>query len=410
MSTDVIYLSRFNTFCGVSTYTEQLAEAVSLTSVEVSVVTSDHGQRVDNNNRDALSDLPSVVSWKEDGPLDKTTELLINRQPKIVHIQHEFSIFRYPNALIALCQDLKRKSNHKIKIVLTAHAVPKCGVESIGRFAHLLRMVDAVIVHSNIAQRVIRSYVDQSNMPIIEIIPHGMLEPQDKCSVELAREKLQIKHSKNLFVILVLGFIAHYKKHMFLLQLLEVIHKRKMVAPEEVMVVIAGLPHPQGVVGEKIVSSLDERAKRMKISEFVNLFPEFVPFEKLSWFYGAADMTLHACATNYHSSSGSIRTDLSYGMPVLAQHSLITEDLPKDVVMLFNNEGDALNKLVLLVKREDYRDRMSSKALQMARTNCWRNTAFKHVRLYEKLMGDSFRGKKEGIRIALLHASPFFGS
>jgi glycosyltransferase involved in cell wall biosynthesis len=408
MSDDIIYLSRFNTFCGISTYTEQLAEAISKGGfgIKVAAASSDHVQVIHEQERGMIPSIASMISWKEDGSLSDTADMLLERNPKVVHIQHEFSIFRDSYALIQLCRTIRDRSRGKIKLILTAHSVPRCGVESIGKFSKLIRAVDAVIVHSPIAKRAIGDYAEQKGIPTVRVIPHGMLVPQNKWKKSAAQHELGLPNNKNLFVILVLGFIAHYKKHVVLLQLLEAIRQKGMVAPTKVFILIAGMPQPQGKVGEILVGSLKAAAQRKGLSDSIMIVPGFVPFDELPVFYGAADMTLHAYAAKYHSSSGSIRTDLSYGMPVMAQYSLITQDLPKDTVMLFNKEGDALNKLFIMITKRDRRQGMAERAIQMAKRHAWPNTALTHIKLYESLTGYSLRNN---IRISLLPTNPFAG-
>jgi glycosyltransferase involved in cell wall biosynthesis len=411
MKADVIFLSRFNTFCGVSTYTEQLAEAISNHVVNVHAMASDHTVNVTNtSDRDEIPDIPTVVTWNEDGPLKETTQTLIERKPRIVHIQHEFSIFRQAGALLQLCDNLKKEKD--IKVILTAHSVPQRGSELVGRFFHLIKSVDAVVVHSRIAYKVIQSYNYRRNekFPIVQVIPHGMLLPRKRWNKEKARKALCFGQNKNLFIVLALGFISQYKRHMVMLQLLQEINKRNLVKPKKILLVIAGASQPKGSGGKQLVNSLRLSANRMGIGNHVLVIPEFIPFSDLPLFFGFADMTIHMCDSNYHSSSGSIRTDLSYGMPVLTLRSPITQDLPSDVVMFASSEFDIIEKLIFMVKKDEYRKKMSRKALLMAEKHCWDSTALKHVRLYERIIKGPLGKRRDQVRVALFHASPFFRS
>jgi glycosyltransferase involved in cell wall biosynthesis len=182
-----------------------------------------------------------------------------------------------------------------------------------------------------------------------------------------------------------LGFIAQPKKHLVMLEALGFIKQQNSVAPKRVKLIIAGLPQPANSGGKHLVDDLRTMTKRHGLEDDVLILPEFVPFKLLPMFYGAADFTIHICGESSHSSSGSVRQDLSYGMPVLVQHAELTADIRGDTVMFFKDEKDIHSMLPLMIKQDDTRRRLSAKAHAMARRASWGNTASKHINLYERV-------------------------
>lgn len=400
MSVDLIYLSRFNTCCGVSTYTEQLAEAIARQSVSVSALASDHADRT-SVLREDIPKVPAMVSWSERNVCRALSDVL-DQNPKVIHIQHEFGIFQDTSGLLRLCQTIKKQAPGT-KLVLTAHTVPPGISNPEDDFIKTLRLMDAVVVHSRLARTVLCSYPASINSPI-HIINHGMLPPRERMPKSAAEEKLGIKSDKNRFTLLSLGFMTRNKKHVLLSQIISSANKRAMMHPKKLFLIIAGMPIPDED-GEALFNILRFAIKKFGAEKDVLLVPKFIPFDDLPVYYGAADMCVHFVDRSYHSSSGSIRMDLSYGMPVMAQMAELTQDLSPNTVSLFRNEDDFMTQLRVIASNKGRLKRMSSEAVTMAKNNSWGITASLHNMLYKKLAGSDFGDDISGrVRAAIFHS------
>jgi glycosyltransferase involved in cell wall biosynthesis len=413
MDPKVVYLGRFDTCCGVSTYTEQLAQAVVREGVEVAVLSSEHAARSTRRAcREALvRGIPNIICWEEDGDLGWAAEEVIKLQPAVLHVQHEFGIFRNQAALIQLCSSLRVATRGQIKVVLTAHTVPK---HRHGPLGPLMEVVDHLIVHSPEARRVI---VANGTPPCpIAVIPHGMLPPQEVADPVVARVAFGDLYpgdewqDQDIVTALSLGFISQSKKHHIMLEAFGFLKQQQRLAPKKLKFIIAGLPQPPSSGGEKLVGDLRTMVKRFDLEEDVLIMPEFVPFKLLPMLYGVADFTVHVCGPSSLSSSGSVRQDLSYGMPALVQRAELTADIPDDTVMFFKDEKDIFAMLPLMVKQDETRRRLRQNAHAMARKYAWPTTAARHIRLYERVSSQALkRGRWNAFRRAVIHAMNWTG-
>jgi hypothetical protein len=221
MDPKVVYLGRFNTCCGVSTYTEQLAQAVMEHGVSVAAVSSEHTARKTRREcREAVArDIPNIIAWDEEGDLNWAAEQVIDLSPAVVHIQHEFGIFRNHDALIQFCVSLRAATRGQIKVVVTAHTVPK---NQHGELGPLMQAVDHLVVHSATAKRALLD-AGKPGCPIT-VIPHGMLPPHEGVDGALARVAFSDFYGDkgwsdpNIVTALSLGFIAQPKKHLVMLE------------------------------------------------------------------------------------------------------------------------------------------------------------------------------------------------
>lgn len=393
MSVDLIYLSRFNTCCGVSTYTEQLAEAVARESVSVRALASDRVIRED------ISAIPAMVSWQENNVVQALADVL-EQKPKVIHIQHEFGIFQDSGGLLKLCKKIKKEAP-ETKFVLTAHTIPP-SINPTDAFLKTLELMDAVIVHSYKSKWIIGTYPGELKTPV-DVIQHGMLPLGKRMSRSAAEERLGIKQDKNRFTLLSIGFLTRNKKHVLLSQIVSAMNKKEMLLPKRLFLIIAGTPTPDDE-GEKILNSLKFAIGKLALQNDVLLLPQFVPFEELPVYYGAADMCVHFVDRSYHSSSGSIRMDLSYGMPVIAQRAELTHDLSPNTVALFRDESDFMTQLKVIARSKSRLKEMSKEAAKMTEKHSWRNTAIAHNRIYKKLAGTSFGDVSGRVRAAIFHS------
>jgi glycosyltransferase involved in cell wall biosynthesis len=392
LSVDLIYLSRFNTCCGVSTYTEQLAEAVAKESVSVKALASDHMPREDT------AAIPAMVSWSEKNVVKALSDVL-EESPKVIHIQHEFGIFQDSSGLLKLCKKIKKEAP-TTKLVLTAHTVPPF-LHPTDDFLKTLERMDAVIVHSFKSKSIIGTYSGVKTP--VSVIHHGMLPLRARMTRSAAEEMLGIKPDKNRFTLLSLGFLTRNKKHVLLSQIVSAMNKNEMLLPQRLFLIIAGMPTPDDE-GEALLRSLKFAIDKFGLEKDVMLVPKFVPFEDLPAYYGAADMCVHFVDRSYHSSSGSIRMDLSYGMPVIAQKAELTHDLSPNTVALFREESDFMTQLKAIARNKTRLKKMSEEAAKMTDRFSWKNTANAHNKLYKQLAGTSFGDISGRVRAAIFHS------
>lgn len=396
MSTDVLFLSRFNAFCGVSTYTEQLATALSSKHVDVGALSSDFKTRRD------CSEVPCIVGWSEDGDLEEAVEAIIELDPKIVHLQHENGIFRDTVALSELCDEIRIKTN--ARLVMTAHTIPR-GLPRHGHdFWRLIRRMDAVIVHSMMTQQIVSRYTNIKNPEKVHFIPHGMLDfvpPMDRA---VACKQLGLDPSENIFRLLSMGFISNNKRHMAMLQIVGAIVSHERLAPKTLELVIGGqaADDAKGLVG-----LLKKNARSLEIEKNVHVIDKFIPFDQLPYYYGSADMAIHMTQPSHLAASGSMRTDLSHGLPIIALQSNMTFDVGRSVLKV-GSPAEMMTRLYQVSRdHDDTLKVMRDQTRSFTKQHRWSKIAAEHLALYEKVCGETLRDQRDGVRSALFHSSPW---
>jgi glycosyltransferase involved in cell wall biosynthesis len=395
MSIAVLFLSRFNAFCGVSTYTEQLATALANRRVDVRALSSDFRPRATE------SDVPCIVGWSEDGNLADAFSKIDEHHPKIVHVQHEHGIFRSTRALTKLCRAIQE--NTSAKVIMTAHTIPRRLFGSDNDFVKLIRQVDGLIVHSSACKKAVLECSGIEKTTSIQVIQHGMLPPIKRHHRALSCSKINANSDKNIFRLLSMGFISSTKRYMTMLQAVMALVTRDLLAPKRAELLITG----QAPLGsEHLVELLRRSSHSMGISNNVRVVEGFVPFEFLPYYYSASDMAIHTVRSEHMSASGSMRTDLSHGLPIVATKSGMTEDLSRGVLKV-DGLGGLISRLVYVSKNAHVLKRLQQEAREFSRENSWINVAEKHLSFYERVGQEVIFDRSQGVRAALFHSSPW---
>ena len=162
--------------CGIAEYTSMLAEALlrNFSDIELVLV----GTFVKKGLRyyvEPYSGLDVCQSFNEEGGYEGIIDCLKNRgigRGSIVHIQHDYDIFRNNVEFVNLVRRLKEAG---IKVVITMHTVAHAlkGIEYVRFQRKLSEVADVIIVHSILQEyELIAQDADASK---IVRIPHGTL-------------------------------------------------------------------------------------------------------------------------------------------------------------------------------------------------------------------------------------------
>jgi glycosyltransferase involved in cell wall biosynthesis len=216
----------------------------------------------------------------------------------------------------------------------------------------------------------------------IWVIPHGPLfEEKPELSPRQARTELGLPVQEPL--VLCLGVISEYKGVPFLLDAW-----RKLVeSGGNGRLLIAGTGDA------RLLSSIREKVSADGLEASVDLWLRFIPVEKLSLFYQAADILVYpykACTT-----SGALLTGMNYGKAIIATKlPFFCENLRDGENAFLVDYGD-VNGLAyclrILVDRPEERDRVT-RALQeqVAQTVSWQEIAKATRTCYERILESSF--------------------
>ncbi len=360
--------------CGIATYTNYLIRGIEKVAPNLRITII--AEREASGQK--KSNLEVIPCWDRN---EDYTEVIFTQVKNFdtVHIQHEYSIYKFDNRLLKLLERLKGQA----KLVITIHCVRPAQFSERGavdeKFAKkIAHSADVVIVHLE-SQKAILERLGISSEKI-NIIPHGTeLSNEDKMK---ARKRLGLPQDGK--VILSFGFVKPHKCLHVMLEALKEIVDNNINA----YLFVAGSLAPNAGQGEK---NYLEFAKR-KIEEF-NLqsrviFPDkFFPNEDVPYILGASDLVLFPYYEEDRSASGSFHLSIGAKKPIIASRIPKFEELKNisDELLILPYNSSGIAKIALrLFQDQEFEDYVLKRIEKYRNKTSWVSVAKMHLELYEK--------------------------
>lgn len=304
-----------------------------------------------------------------------------------IHIQHEyflyggiFSACLFPFMLLLF--RLLRKS-----VIVTLHGIiPLSKIDEnfmkqnnmkgypsilrLGLFA-ITKLISffttKIIAHENYFKNILTKDYGINKDKIV-VIPHGIEERNDLINQEKAKEILGVKGKR---VLLFFGYITGYKGLELLIDAFGCLDDKKY------FLFIAGGEHPRlknDIAYQQYVKSLKEKAR--KISKNI-AFTGFVPEEKISLYFSAADLVLFPYKIAM-ASSGPLNLTFSYKKPFF-----VSKIFGKSIGINKLTFDDNPMKLAKKISNQKSYNRFFKKVIYLNKINSWEKIGKKHLLLYK---------------------------
>jgi glycosyltransferase involved in cell wall biosynthesis len=360
--------------CGIATYTDYLIHGIGEVdpAAEIKIVAEQGASPI---KQDKLEVTPS---W--DRNEDYVESIITHTKGvDVVHIQHEYSIYKFDDRLPSVLQGLDANA----KKVVTIHCVrpaqfsERAAVDE-NFAARIAQLADQVIVHLE-SQKAILTRLGIPPEKIL-IIPHGTeLSDEDK---KASRKRLRLPVDAK--ILLMFGFVKKHKcLHIVLEALVEILEKFKDVY----LFVAGGLAPTASQKDRDYAEFVGKRIAELGLQTNVIYPNRFFPNEDVPYLFGASDVVLFPYYEEDRSASGSFHLALGANKPVIASRIPKFEEL-KDVcdellVLPYNSSGIAKIALRLFEDTEFKRYVLDRTELFRKGTS-WQAVARKHLELYER--------------------------
>lgn len=359
--------------CGIATYTNYLVRGIIQTTEEVEIrIVCENGAGKFKGDR-----VEAIPCWRRDE--DYVEPILQHlKNVDLVHIQHEYSIYRFDDRLPSLLSKLEGIA----KRVITIHCVrPRqfSDVETIEEFTReIAERSDEVVVHLNSAKAILcRLGISPQK---VSVIPHGTeVSDVDKTT---ARKRLGLPQGSKILVMF--GFVKPHKcAHIAL----EAVKQLTDELGEVHFFIAGGLAPTASKKDKEYVDYLKSRIKELKLEEQV-IFPErFFPNEDVPYILGAADIILFPYYEEDRSSSGSLHLSIGARRPVIASRIPKFADLGEvcdELLVLPYNSGAIAGVALRLLTEPEFEKYIIERIEDYRMRTSWPATANRHLELYRK--------------------------
>lgn len=360
--------------CGIATYTDYLIHGIrKVDPVSKIKVIAEHG--ASQITQDKIEVIPC---WDRDKDY---VEVIISQAKDIdiIHIQHEYSIYKLDERL----PNLLHRLNKDIKKIITIHCIRPAqfsekGVVEEDFVARIAKLADEVIVHLPSQRRVLlRRGLSPSK---IHLIPHGTeLSDEDKVA---SRKRLGLPIEGK--ILLVFGFI---KKHKCLHILLDVLSKIVERFKDMYLFVAGGLAPTASNEDKEYAEYLSKRIEELRIRENVIYPNRFFPNEDVPYLFGASDIVLFPYYEEDRSVSGSFHLAIGAKRPVIASRIPKFEELKKisdELLVLPYNVCGIAEVVTRIFDDHEFREYILERIDEYRRVTSWEAVARQHLKLYRK--------------------------
>lgn len=340
MGLNVGIATTWKVHCGIASYSENLATALSKQGVNVYII------RVPRFGSPRLETYQNIIDSIPVKKLD------------CLHVQHEYGLWKgYERTFFPSLKQLG------LPVVTTMHSVGSWDVDRI-----IAGFSDRIIVHNEFCLKRL-GYPEKSG-----IIPHGMLEittpppPENLCKQSMGIDP-------RTPIIGYVGYISSYKG---LEMLIEAVSKIPKVA-----LLIGGGWHLE----EETEYTVNLKDWTSKVLPNRCRWLGFVSDEHLDMVYGAMRVVVYP--SRFITESGALLMALSHGKAVIASDlAPVREKAKQGALMTFKNVADLTRKIKLLLKDDDRRHALEAEAEKFTQKNSWTNISKKHIELYESVVAD----------------------
>ncbi len=369
--------------CGIATYTDYLIRGIRRVdcSLEIKVIAEKGASPVQGNGFEV------IPCW--DRSEDYVDPIISNLgEVDIVHIQHEYSIYKFDDRLPSLLQRISTNT----KNIITIHCVRPAQFSERGAVdedfaARIAGLADAVIVHLPTQEAILTRLAVPSKK--IHVIPHGTELSDEDRGVSRGRLGLPLDAK----ILLMFGFIKKHKNFHIVLEALAQIREKV----KGVYFFIAGGLAPNASKKDRdYVEFVAKRIRGLKLQRNVIYPKKFFPNEDVPYLLRASDIVLFPYYEEDRSASGSFHLAIGAKRPAIASRIPKFEELGNicdDLLVLpFNSSGIA-GTAIRLFEDQEFRQYVVSRIEQYRDLTSWQAVARQHIQLYRHAIGRTIEGK-----------------
>lgn len=359
--------------CGIATYTDYLVHGIKTVEpkLQISIIAENEASPVDEEN------FKVIPCWRrnEDYP-----EAIFNqtRNFDTVHIQHEYSIYKFDERLPRLLERLKGQ----VKLVITIHCIRPAQFSKRGavdeKYAQkIAQLADAVIVHLE-SQKAILQRLGISSKKI-NVVPHGS-ELSNK-NRQRSRKKLGLPQDGK--IILSFGFVKPHKCLHIMLEALKEIIENNINA---YLFIAGGLAPTADKKQKKYLEFMKKKIEELTLQSRI-IFPnKFFPNEDIPYILGASDLVLFPYYEEDRSASGSFHLSIGAKKPIIASRIPKFEELENisDELLILPYNSSGIAKIgIRLFQDTDFRNYILTQIEEYRNKTSWVSVAKMHLELYK---------------------------
>jgi len=358
--------------CGIATYTDYLIGGIKeeAPELQIKVVAERGASPIKEGKFEVIPCWDRNEDYVE--PIIKHT-----KDVDVVHIQQEYSIYKFDDRLPLVLQGLDANT----KKVITIHCLRPAQFSERGavdeNFAgRIAQLADRAIVHLESQKAILARLGIPPGK--IHIIPHGTeLSDEGK---KAARKRLNLPAEGR--ILLMFGFVKKHKcLHIVLEALVDILKKFK----DTHLFMAGGLAPSPSKKDREYAESIGRKITELGLEKNVIYPNSFFPNEDVPYLFGASDIVLFPYYEEDRSASGSFHLAIGAKKPIIASRIPKFEELKNicdELLVLPYNSSGIAGIVIRLFEDQEFWQYVVDRTEEYRRLTSWRAVASQHLELY----------------------------
>jgi glycosyltransferase involved in cell wall biosynthesis len=360
--------------CGIATYTDYLIRGIKKadSALEIKIIAE---QGASPLKQDKLEVVPC---WDRN---ENYVEPIIShtKDVDVVHIQHEYSIYKFDDRLPSVLQGMDTNTRK----IITIHCVRPTQFSERGAIdedyaARVAGLADEVIVHLPAQQAILTRLGIPSKK--IHVIPHGTeLSDEDP---KVSRKRLGLPVDAK--ILLMFGFVKPHKNfHIVLDALVEIRKKFNDVC----FFIAGGLALTASDKDKAYAELVCRKIEDLKLENNVIYPNNFFPNQDVPFLLRSADIILFPYSEEERAASGSFHLAIGAQRPVIASRMPKFEELKNindELLVLPYNSSGIAGTVIRLFEDRDFRQYVIDRTDDYRKLTSWETVARQHIKLYRR--------------------------
>lgn len=359
-------ICNWNDKCGISTYSKYLIDELKLRIDKVKVFSED-------KERDSCVDDPKIeveYTWKRSFNMSNTIKKVLDWNPTLVLIQHEFGIFPKASHFFTMMEMLSG-----IPTAITLHSVYEHRDKSI-----CTSIIDNIIVHSDSGKKCLREILGHERQNIF-VIPHGCIDLGD---VKPHFNQFGVSHP-----IMQFGFGFNYKGVDVALEAISILKKRDDKYKDIFYCYLCSESKHAKNTHNLYYRSIKDKIEELELESNATIQRGFFTDLELQQFLRTSRLSVFPYISDpkniVYGASGAIRVAMANGNPVIASSSHMFDDL-EGVLPRPSNSKELADEISKVFNDGKYRSNLIKKQRDYIMKNSWSVTADRYIDAFRKII------------------------
>jgi glycosyltransferase involved in cell wall biosynthesis len=365
-------ICNWNDRCGISTYTQYILNNLKAKVGQLKVFSEIREQKL---NEVDTSGIEVDYCWKRGQSMLETVKRIVEWNPDVVMIQHEFGLFPKANYFLSMIENLA-----EFPIVTVMHSVYEHRDKSV-----CSTVLKNIIVHSQAGKDCLENTLGHKGKNIV-VIPHGC--------VDFGHVEPHWNFFGTPYAIVQFGFGFSYKGVDVALEAIAILKKRSDKFKDIFYTYLCSENSSCKNINNSYYDGVKKKISELGLEDNATIQKGFFSDEELNSYLRTARLAIFPYVTDPNNLvfgvSGALRISMANNVPTIVSKSHMFSDM-EGVLPRPLGSVELANEIEKVFTDEEYRNSILKKQRLYIEENSWESSGQKYCDFIKKIVEDKNR-------------------